>query len=127
MEKKSSRISRRGFLKKGAVAGLGATTVAGFEAREAQAQTPVRWDREVDVVIAGHSHSRLDIRVSNPGVHLPAEVGPRSHGGVSAPQDAVSISGPAGRLPSARVNLSHAEGPMTYLCKELKPATRRTR
>ena len=60
---KNASISRRGFLKKGAVVGLGATTVAGFQA-EVQAQTPVRWDREVDVVIAGAGASGLCAAVS---------------------------------------------------------------
>lgn len=60
---KNASISRRGFLKKGAVVGLGATTVAGFQT-ELQAQIPVRWDREVDVVIAGAGASGLCAAVS---------------------------------------------------------------
>jgi len=50
-------LSRREFVKKSAVAGLGAATLIGKAHAEAQAQEPnsnsIVWDYEVDVVIAG--------------------------------------------------------------------------
>ena len=61
---KNPRISRRGFIKKGAAAGLGATALTGFGAEEANAQNRVRWDREADVVIAGAGASGLCAAIS---------------------------------------------------------------
>jgi urocanate reductase len=66
MDKKhnDSRITRRGFIKKGATLGLGAATLSGLEAEELSAQTRVKWDREADVVIAGAGASGLCAAIS---------------------------------------------------------------
>lgn len=56
---KSSSITRRGFIKKGATIGLGVTALSGLDTQEANAQTRVKWDREADVVIAGAGCSGL--------------------------------------------------------------------
>lgn len=67
MDKKNNnrpRITRRGFIKEGAAIGLGATAMAGLGTQEANAQTPVRWDREADVVIAGAGASGLCAAIS---------------------------------------------------------------
>jgi hypothetical protein len=61
----TSRTTRRGFLKRGAAAGVGgAAAVAGLGiASEAQAQT-VRWNREVDVVVIGAGASGLPAAIA---------------------------------------------------------------
>jgi len=66
MDKKDKKppITRRGFIKKGAAFGFGATALAGFEAQEAGAQGRLRWDREADVVIAGAGASGLCAAIS---------------------------------------------------------------
>jgi len=48
---RAASIDRRGFLTSGAAAG--AVAMAAAPAQSAQAQEPLRWDREVDVVVIG--------------------------------------------------------------------------
>jgi uncharacterized protein (DUF1501 family) len=47
--RKDTAIDRRGFLTTGAAVGAAAATMA----TPAQAQEPIRWDREADVVVLG--------------------------------------------------------------------------
>jgi len=61
---KTSPISRRGFLRKGATIGLGAGALSGLTAEEASAQNRVKWDREADVVIAGAGASGICAAIS---------------------------------------------------------------
>jgi succinate dehydrogenase/fumarate reductase flavoprotein subunit len=60
-KREDANISRRNFLKEGAALGLGATTLAGLTAEqaEAQQQRPPRWDHVADVVIAGAGASGI--------------------------------------------------------------------
>ena len=58
-------VSRRDFLRKGAIAGVGASALAGLSAdTEAQGNGPRRWDMTADVVILGAGTSGLSAAVS---------------------------------------------------------------
>src|SRR3954470_16307115 len=59
-KKDDASISRRNFIRKTAAAGLGAGSLAGLSAEQAEAQqrTP-KWDHVADVVIAGGGASGM--------------------------------------------------------------------
>lgn len=60
-KRKDFTVSRRKFIKEGAAIGVGATTLAGIGAQDANAaaQNRIRWDRSADVVIVGAGASGL--------------------------------------------------------------------
>ena len=63
-DKPNGAISRRGFVKKGAAAGLGATALAGVVGTDLEGQNPAQeWGMTADVVIAGAGVSGLSAAI----------------------------------------------------------------
>src|SRR5438034_1538459 len=70
--KQKGLVSLRDFIKKGAAAGVGASALAGLGTQEANAQAPVRWDFEADVVVIGSGATGLpaSIRAKDQGASV---------------------------------------------------------